>query len=371
MAARKTRRRLLQETALGGSAAFSTEIASAQTAPISPVAPSPTQRMNGLLNGYRLTQMVHVAAKLGIADQLKDGPRSLQQLAAVTSADADSLYRLLRALASIGVFAEDENHRFRLTPEAELLRSEVPGSLRSAAVVMGEEWMWRPWGALLRSVQANTTAFDDVYGKGTFQWFQEHPNEARLFDEFQAEGTRRSAEAVAKAYDFSSAQKVVDVGGGSGALLSAILRMYPKTRGVLFDLKDVAEAARTAIDPAVAARCEVLGGDFFKAIPAGGDVYLLKFIIHDWDDKRSAEILSNCRKVIGDKGKLLVVEELVCGLNEPCQAKISDINMLVRTGGRNRTEHEYRTLLKRAGFDVTRVVLAPGGLSLMEAMPKG
>jgi hypothetical protein len=368
---RKTRRRLLQDTAMGGTALLASGAAQGQTSTASPVAQSPQQLMSSLLGGYRVTQMVHVAAKLGIADQLKGGPRTIQELAAATNAHADSLYRLLRTLAGFGVFAEDADMRFRLTPAAELLRTGVPGSMRSTAIVMGEEWMWRPWGALLHSIKTGETAFDHLYGKGSFDWLKEHPAEARLFDDFQAEGTRRSADAVARAYDFSSARTVVDVGGGAGVLLSAILRRTPNARGVLFDLDHVAQAARSAVEPQIAARCEFTGGDFFKAVPSGGDVYVLKYIIHDWDDSRSQVILSNCRKAMATKAKLLLVEELLCGPNQPCQAKVSDINMLVRVGGRNRTEKEYRTLLTNGGFAVTRVLPAQGDLHVIEAVPKG
>jgi hypothetical protein len=318
--------------------------------------------MRTLLDGYRLTQMIHVAAKLGLADQLKDGPRTVEQLAGLTKTHPDSLYRLLRTLAGLGVFAEDDGMRFRLTPAAELLRTGTPGSMRTTAVVAGEEWMWRPWGALLHSVTTGETAFDHLYGKGTFDW---------LAERLQAEGTRRSADTVARVYDFSAAQTVIDIGGGAGELLSAILRPNPGTRGILFDLPHVAKAARATVDQKVASRCEFVGGDFLKAVPSGGDVYVLKYIIHDWDDARSVSIMTNCRKAMAGRGRLLLIEDLVCGPNQPCRAKVSDLQMLVRTGGRNRTEKEYRSLLGKSGFEVTRVVPAQGDLSVMEAISKG
>lgn len=368
MASRKTRRRLFQEGAIGGaSLVLGGSTARAQTPAPSQPAQNPQQLMNSLLGGYRLTQLAHVAAKLGIADQLKDGPRTVQHLAAVTNSHADSLYRLLRTLAGLGIFAEDDEMRFRLTPAAELLRTGVPGSVRTSAMVAGEDWMWRPWGALLHSVKTGETAFDHLYGMGTFDWFINHPSEARLFDDFQAEGSHTSADAVARIYDFSRARTVVDVGGGSGVLLSAILKRNPAARGVLFDLEHVVKAARSTLDPQIAARCEFAGGDFFKAVPSGGDIYVLKYIIHDWDDKRSQAILSNCRRAMNGKGKLLLVEDLVCGPNQPCRAKVSDITMLVRTGGRNRTENEYRNLLSKSGFEITRVLSAQGELSIIEA----
>jgi SAM-dependent methyltransferase len=366
----KTRRRLLQTSVMGGATLLNNTAAQAQAPKTGPAPANARQLMNELIGGYRLTQLVHVAAKLGIADQLEDGPRTVQQLAEATSTHADSLYRLLRTLAGLGVFAEDDGMRFRLTPAAELLRKGAPGSLRTSAIVMGEDWMWRPWGALLHSVKTGETAFDHLYGKGTFDWFKDHPSEARLYNEFMAENTRAFEDSVVRAYDFSPARKVIDIGGGSGAMLSAILRRNPAPRGVVFDLDHVATAARLAMDPQIAARCEFVGGDFFKAVPSGGDIYVLKHIIHDWDDSRSQTILANCRSAMRGKGKLLLVEDLVCGPNQACRAKIQDMNMLVRAGGRNRTENEYRALLTKSGFEVARVVPAQGDLCVIEALPR-
>ena len=312
--------------------------------------------------------MIYVAAKLRIADHLKDGSKTVAELAATTKTHEDTLYRLLRALASIGVFTEDEGMRFRLNAAAEVLRSGVPGSLQAAAEVAGQDWMWKPWGALLHSVQTGDTAFDHVYGKGTFDWFTEHPDAARLFDDFQAEITARSAKAVVTSYDFSTARKVVDVGGGDGTLIAGILGSNPAVQGVLFDLDHVVAAARTKFAPGIVGRCEFTGGDFFKAIPAGGDIYLMKFILHDWNDARCQDILTTTRRAMSGKGRLLVVEDIVCGPNQPCGAKVGDILMLVRTGGRNRTEKEYRDLLSKGGFKTARVI-STSAQSIFEAMP--
>jgi SAM-dependent methyltransferase len=269
------------------------------------------------------------------------------------------------------VFSEEPEMRFRLTPAAELLRSDVPGSMRVNAMVAGAHWFWRPWGELLHSVKSGETAFEHLYGKNTFDWFKEHPDDARLFDAFHTALTLSNVKPLAAAYDFSRARTIVDVGGGAGALLSAILRAAPSARGVLFDLEHVVAAAKTTADRDTAARCEFVGGDFFKTVPSGGDVYVLKHIIHDWDDDRALTILANCHRAMAGKGKLLLIEELICAPNQPCGAKLGDITMLVRTGGRNRTEKEYRALLTRSGFDVTRVLPGPAGMSLMEAAPDG
>jgi hypothetical protein len=260
---------------------------------------------------------------------------------------------------------------FRLTPAAELLASGVPGSVRVSAEVAGEDWMWRPWGDLLHSVRTGETAFQHLYGKGSFDWFSENQAAARLFDEFMAERTAGFLEAVITAYDFSWARTVVDLGGGVGVLLTAILRHNRNTRGILFDLKHVIAAARKRVDPNISRRCKFVSGDIFKAAPRGGDLYMLKHILRDWSNFRAQTILRTCRRAMAGKGKLLVLEQIVCGPNQPCEAKLGDINMLVRAGGRNRTEKEYRDLLAAGGFKMTGVFPTGGPLTVMEAAPHG
>lgn len=326
--------------------------------------------MQNMIRGYQLTQIVSVAAKLRIADHLKNGPVTVRELATLTGSHEDSLYRLLRALAGMGIFAEEKGLRFRLTPAAELLGSGARGSVRVSAEVAGEDWMWRSWGALLHSVRTGETAFDHLYGKATFDWLSENPAAGQLFDEFMAERTAASVEAVIAAYDFSPARTVVDLGGGAGVLLTAILRHSRIARGILFDLKHVIAAARTKVEPSIARRCEFVSGDIFKAVPRGGDLYILKSILHDWSDVRAQAILATCRRAMAGKGKLLVLEQIVCGPNQPCEAKLADINMLLRTGGRNRTEKEYRDLLATGGFNMNAIFPTGGPLSVMEAVPR-
>jgi ubiquinone/menaquinone biosynthesis C-methylase UbiE len=225
------------------------------------------------------------------------------------------------------------------------------------------------WGALLHSVQTGETAFDHLYGQGTFDWFAKNPEAAALFDAGQEAGTSRDAEAVATAYDFSSVKSVVDVGGGFGALLTSVLRHNDGLRGVLFDLEHVIAQARTRFDERLAARVEFMPGDFFKSIPSGRDLYVMKYILHDWNDERSRAILSTTRKAMSGQARLLVVENLVSPPNQP-GGKVGDVFMLVRTGGRNRTEQEYRSLLSSGGFDTTRVISTGTALSIMEAVPR-
>jgi O-methyltransferase domain len=335
--------------------------------PQAAAAETPDQLIRRMTTAFQMTQLVHVAAKLRIADHLASGPKPVAELAAASGSHADSLYRVLRALAGYGVFAEEDGQRFRLTPAAELLRSDGPNSMRAAAEARGEDWMWRSWGALIDSVKTGKTGFDLVYGKNTFDWLAENPAAARLYDDFQADLTRRSATAVASAYDFSSARVIADIGGGNGTLLAAVLERNLNSRGILFDLPHVVEAAKKTLPAAISRRCELVGGDFFKAIPRGADAYLLKSILHDWDEEKGRAILGRIREAMAPSAKLLVVEDLVCGPNVPCEAKLADVNMLVRTGGRNRTEKEYRGLLQSGGFQVTRVLPTRGDLALLES----
>jgi hypothetical protein len=331
--------------------------------------PGARERIQGMINGHIPSMLVSVAAKLRIADHLRDGPQSVATLAAKTSTDEDSLYRLLRALTEIGLFGEEPARTFRLNELGELLRSDAPGSLRAAAEVAGEPWMRGPWGALLHSIRTGETAFDRVYGKGTFDWFAEHPEEAALFDTWQASITDAAARAVASAYDFSTVRSIVDVGGGFGALLATVLRLNAAVTGVLFDLPHVIAQAKTRFDPVLASRVEFVAGDFFTAVPAGHDLYLMKYILHDWNDERSRAILASTRSAMAGRGKLLVVEVIVNPPNQP-GGKVGDVFMLVRTGGRNRTEQEYRDLLASAGFDTTRVMRTQSDLSIIEATPQ-
>jgi hypothetical protein len=336
-----------------------------------PIAAGPTarQKLQTMIGGHIPSMLVSVAAKLRIADELRAGPQPIAALAAATKTHEDSLYRLLRALTEVGVFIEGPLGTFALNEAGDLLRSDVPGSLRSAAEVSGESWMRGPWGDLLHSVRTGETAFNHVYGTGTFDWFAENRDAAVLFDTWQAAGTEAGAKAVAAAYDLTSARSVVDIGGGFGALLTAVLQRNPDPRGVLFDLPHVIAQARTRFDPALASRVEFVPGDFFKAVPSGHDVYLMKYILHDWSDERSRAILASTRAAMGGSGKLLVVEVIVSPPGRT-GGKVGDVFMLVRTGGRNRTEAEYRALLASGGFDVTRVVSTASDLSILEAVPR-
>ncbi|MDQ6698883.1 MAG: hypothetical protein M3Z36_01705 [Acidobacteriota bacterium] len=318
--------------------------------------------MQQAIYGFRLSQMISVAAKLRLADLMRERPRRLRELAQASCTHEDSLYRLLRTLAGFGIFAEEEHRTFRLTPEAEFLRSDVPDALRVSAEVVGEPWMWRSWGSLLHSVQTGETAFDHIYGKDTWTYFGEDADASGLFNEFMEELSTPESWAIVEAFDFGG-KTVVDVAGGQGALLSVILERHPTARGVLFNLPHVIDSAPKENSAGI----EFVRGNFFESVPPGGDVYVLKNILHDWEDGRAKEILAKCRSAMTREARLLIIENLVYGPNEPCKGKGGDINMMVRNGGRNRTEAEFGDLLVASGFEIVRVIPTHGGPDLLKA----
>jgi O-methyltransferase domain len=327
-------------------------------------------KLRRLIIGYRLSQALHVVAKLGIADLLRDGPRSIDDLARAVGAHPLALYRVMRLLASEGVFTECERARFDLTPLAVLLQSKAPGSLRARAIFDGEGANWSAWGQLAHSVATGEPAFDRAHGTGLFAYLKEHAAAASSFNVMMTEQTAAWGRAVVEAYDFSGLGTLVDVGGGYGGLLSAVLAAHPAIRGVLYDLPHVVAGARLNLEAAgVMNRCTIIGGDFFKRVPAGGDAYLLKHILHDWDEPRCKAILANCRHGMPDAGRLLVLETLIPSGNEPSYGKYLDLNMLVLLTGRERTEAEYAKLLGTAGFTLSRIVGTQSEVSILEAVP--
>jgi predicted O-methyltransferase YrrM len=317
-----------------------------------------------------VAQAIAVAAKLRLADLLEDGPKSFDELAAETATHPPSLYRLLRALASVGIFAENGEGRFELTPLATPLQSDVPGSVRAMCAMRGEPWFWGAWGDLLHCVTTGESAFEHRHGKGLFELLSGDPAAMSLFAEAMTSMSETESAAVLAAHDFSAAKTVVDVGGGQGFLLAAILQANPSLRGVLFDLPDTVTRAHRVFESAgVRDRLEVIGGSFFDAVPAGGDAYMLKSVIHDWDDDRAVAILANCRRAMTTSGTLLLIERVIPSGNEPSVAKWMDVNMLVATGGRERTEAEYRSLYASAGFELTRITATAAYMSLIEGKP--
>lgn len=311
---------------------------------------------------------VSVAAKLRLADHLAAGPMPAADLAAATNTHPESLYRLLRALASVGVFASDGAGTFSLTPVGELLRTGAKGSMRGVADYCGAMWSWRAWEGTLNSVRTGRTAFNEVFGEGCFDYLARHPAEQAVFDEGMTGFSAVEADAVAAAYDFSGFGTLIDVGGGHGHLLGTILKATPTLRGVVFDAPHVVAGAPARLaEMGVADRCQAEGGDFFKAIPAGGDAYILKHIIHDWNDTDSGTILRNIRTVAKPGTKLLVVELVIPPGDDPHPGKLLDLEMLVVASGKERTEAEYAELVADAGFRLTRVVTTQSPASVVEA----
>ena len=327
---------------------------------------SPHAVMNQLITGYWTTQALYVAAKLGIADLLVPGPRNAVDLARETNVHVPSLYRLLRGLASMGIFKEDASACFSLTPLAECLRSNVPGSMRAMAIMSGEEH-YNAWGELLYSVQTGKMAFDKLYGMPIFEFLSRNIEQAKVFDAAMVSVHGRESAAMIDAYDFSSIGVLADIGGGNGSLLTAILKKCPATRGVLYDLPGVSERAKANLSTAgLENRCTVVGGNFFESIPEGADAYLMRHIIHDWDDEKAATILQNVHRSIKQNGRLLVVEGIIPPGNDPCFGKLLDLTMLTIPGGKERTEEEFRTLFKSCGFELTRIVATKAEISVLE-----
>ncbi len=330
---------------------------------------SPTTTLLQMMTGHWVMQAIYVAAKLGIADLLAKGPVSCEDLAVRTNTHERSLHRVLRALASIGIFSEVTASHFANTPLADLLRSETPDSMRALAMLYAEE-SYRAWGDMLHSVRTGQSAFEHQFGMGVFEFFAKHPEAAAIFNAAMTALMTQTADAVAGSYDFSVFHTVVDVGGNQGTLLAAILKSYPSLRGMLFDLPHVvANAGPVLTNAGVEHRCARLGGDFFVRIPAGGDVYVLASVLHDWDDDRCAAILRACREVVPLQGKLLIVEMVLPPKNEPFFGKWVDLHMLVMANGFERTAEDYATLLRAAGFELARLVPMTAGRSILEAVP--
>jgi len=325
-----------------------------------PRRPNPdTQRdvLSVLINGYQTTALLHVAARLGLADLLADGPRSSSELAQSLGAHGPSLRRILRGLVAIGVFSEGRDGRFGLTPRGQWLRAETPGSLRGTAILAAEEYVGA-WGGLLHSAMTGEPAFDHVFGMSLWQHREQHPELDAYFNATLSNVTSRVADVLLAAYDFSAFHTVLDVGGGQGALLAAILKAHPSLTGILYDKPHVIAQARSHLEEAgVAARCQAVEGDFFDHVPEGADAHILKHVIHDWDDERSIAILRNCHSALKEQGRLLIVERLLPPrAEEGSIAMLRDVVMLATTSGRERSEAEFRDIVAAAGFTLARVI---------------
>lgn len=329
--------------------------------------PSEGRRLTQMLVGSWITQGIYVVAELGIADHLGDGPRSATELAAITRVDADSLYRVLRAVASIGVLHEDEQCRFSLTALGARLRSDVPGSQRAFAIMAGAE-CYGAWGGLLSGVKTGREPFRENFDTSWFEYMTRHPDRHAIFDAAMEGVHGPETEPMIEAYDFARFETVMDVGGGNGRTLAAILDRNPAQKGILFELPAVADRARKGLAALpVFDRMQIVGGDFFSSVPAGADAYVLRHVIHDWQDEKAATILRNCRNALGENGRLLVVETVIPPGSEPSFGKWLDLMMLI-IGGRERTERQFRDLFARSGLCLTRIVPTAHEVSIIEGV---
>ena len=333
-------------------------------------APSPPAHavLNQLAMGSFISQALYVAAKLGVADLLAGGPRPVEELAAETGTHGRSLYRVLRSLASVGVFREAEPKIFALTPLAEPLRTDAADSTRSMMIFAGEEWHWRVIGNMLHSVRTGKPAWEHALGLEVFEWFAANPDAAGLFNATMTELSTSVAPAIVEAYDYSQFGTLMDVAGGHGYLLAQVLKATPRLRGILFDMPQVLEGAGALLEAeGVADRVELASGDFFASVPEGADAYMMKHIIHDWDDDRCVALLGNIRSAMPDSGKVLIVEMVVPETLEPHPSLLLDLEMLVSPGGVERTAAEYRDLLAAAGLRLSRIVATKSPFSILEA----
>ncbi|MCP4630708.1 MAG: methyltransferase [bacterium] len=326
----------------------------------------PQAQLMQFIIGKWISKPVYAAAELGIADMLAEGPKSIDELALESRSHAPSLYRMMRALASVGIFSETEGKRFELTPMAECLKT---GAMKSIALLFESDWSDKAWGCFTDSVKTGNTAFETAHGTPVSDWLEKNPHAAKVFNEANAIKAAGSHRAIIDVYDFSGIDKLTDVGGGTGALTVEILIANPLMCGVVADIPSVIEEARKIIrSRGLENRCETAECDFFKEIPAGSDVYLMSNILHDWPDERCVTILKNCRMAMKPESKLLIVEMIVPPGNRPSIAKLLDLEMLVTTGGRERTQAEFKILLESSGFKLSRIIDTKESICVIEGV---
>ena len=321
-----------------------------------------------LVNGFRVTQTIYAGVELGIPDLLAEGERTADDLADASGADPPTLYRLLRALASLGIVHEGDERRFSLTDLGRPLRSDVPGSLRGWVRLQGRDYLWRSWGNLANAVREGQNSFRMVHGTDIWEWRAEHADESAIFDEAMRSMTIGANASILDAYDFGRFATIVDVAGGNGTLIAALLAAHPASRGILFDQEHVVSGAEPSLRAAgVLDRCEIVAGSFFASVPEGADAYVLKWIIHDWEDEESVAILRTCRAAMGTDAVVLLIERDLGRPNEDPVAKLADLNMLVMPGGRERTLDEYAALFGAADLRLVAAHPTTSGYLVIEA----
>lgn len=316
----------------------------------------PLDQMRFLLAGHVVAQSLYILALLGIPDLIESGRRNLNELAAATGTHAPSLHRVLTTLASLGVLTETAEGQFGLTPLGATLRSDVDGSLRDQALFETSGVIWAAWGSLGDSLRTGQPSFTSVHKSPLFKYLAEHPEAGTVFDRFMTAQSNLQNAAIVASYDFSGAHRLVDVGGGQGATLAAILAGHPEMHGVLFDLPKVVAGAQISRDPQFAARCEVIGGSALEAVPEGADIYVLKRVIMSFSDEDSLTILRNCRAAMRGDSRIVVIDPMIPDGTEPHYNRLTDLLMLVVAGGRCRPQHEFQKLFDAARLSLTRVL---------------
>jgi hypothetical protein len=324
--------------------------------------------MSQMIFGCVLTKAIHVAAKLNIADLLAaHGPMNCSELAAKSGAHEESLFRLMRALASLGVFSKDSNEKFSLTPMAECLKDDSPESVKSMALAIGAVF-YKAYDELLFSVQTGDGGFKKALGVPVFEYLGNNPELGKIFDRMMTDIHGGETEPMVNMYDFSVFNTIVDVGGGNGEVISAVLNKNPGVKGILFDLPDVINRSSGSISArGLGDRCKVDAGNFFESVSKGGDAYIMRHILHDWSDADAVTILSNCRKSMNPGGKVLVVEAVIQDGNEPSPFKLLDLSMLL-VGGKERTNKQFGDIFSRAGLKLNRIVPFQHDLSVVEGV---
>lgn len=334
------------------------------------VSPEQPPLLFQMATAYWVSQLIYTAAKLGIADVLNDGPKSAGEIATIVDADEDSLRRVLRALCVLNVCEITKSRKFKLMPLGSSLKSSVPGSLRSMVLTLGEIH-YKTWGHLCQTVQNGRPSFRNVFGSEMFDFLEKNSSAGETFNLAMTDYSALVAHAVLLAYDFSGIKSLIDVGGGCGRLLRSILEVYPSLQGLVVDLPVAIDEANEQMQSCTCrGRFAAIAGNFFKSLPRGGDLYFLSGVLHDWSNQSAHTILSNCRSAMRPHGKVLIVECIVPETDDPSFSKLLDLNMMVMTGGRERTEREFRELLEDAGLAVTKIIPTISPLRIIEAVRK-
>jgi hypothetical protein len=331
---------------------------------------SPQAVLIRMTHGYCEAKALQVAAELGIADLIAENPKTADQLSKILGVHSDSLYRLLRALASLGIFKEISDSHFENTPLSEAIRADVPGSVRDFVIMTPNDGFLLAWAKFMDVVRAGKPSFEDVNGCDQWEYFRRHPDMGERFNKGISARASQVTSALLQSYDFSQFKTLIDVGGVLGTVLASILNKFPQLHGCLYEQSSVIEGAKSLLEAqGVISRCNLISGDFFESVPRDFDAYLVKSIIHDWEDEKALAILKNCRASINKNGKLLIIDAVISRDNAPHPGKWKDLMMMVVYGSRERTEQEFQNLLRESGFKLKQVIALPLPDALIEAVP--